>query len=95
MTKTTLSLARAKESFSECIRRAESGEPVLITRYGRPIAALVAARDLDDLTKYRSEKQQGTLLELMGVGKDLDEFVAELETAVEQRGPSRPGPDFE
>ncbi len=36
----TVSQARAK--FAELIRRAEAGKPVIITRRGRPVAALHA-----------------------------------------------------
>ncbi len=38
--KRTLSIARAKARFAEFVRRAESGETVVLTRHGRPVAQL-------------------------------------------------------
>ena len=38
-----IAIAEAKAQFAELIRRAEAGEAVEITRYGRPVARIVAA----------------------------------------------------
>lgn len=38
-----ISVADAKARFSDLIRRAEAGETVELTRYGRPVARIVAA----------------------------------------------------
>lgn len=35
-------IAEAKKSFADLIRRAEAGEEIELTRYGRPVARLVA-----------------------------------------------------
>ena len=35
-----LSIARAKAGFAEAVRRAESGETIVLTRHGRPVARL-------------------------------------------------------
>ena len=37
-----LSTAQAKSRLADCLREAEHGEPVIITRNGNPVAALVA-----------------------------------------------------
>ena len=37
-----LSAAQAKSHLADCLRKAESGEAVIITRHGKPVAALVA-----------------------------------------------------
>ena len=37
-----LSAAQAKSRLADCLRKAERGESVIITRRGRPVAALVA-----------------------------------------------------
>lgn len=44
--KRTLPIAEAKARFAECVRRAEVGETIVLTRHGRPVARLapVAAR---------------------------------------------------
>jgi prevent-host-death family protein len=41
---TTISLAEAKAKLSELVERAASGETVCITRRGKPIAQITAAR---------------------------------------------------
>lgn len=38
-----IAIAEAKAQFAELIRRAEAGEEIELTRYGRPVAKLVAA----------------------------------------------------
>ena len=38
-----IAVADAKAQFSELIRRAEAGETVELTRYGRPVARITAA----------------------------------------------------
>jgi prevent-host-death family protein len=38
-----VAIADAKAQFAELIRRAEAGEAIELTRYGRPVARLVAA----------------------------------------------------
>lgn len=37
-----IAIAEAKAQFAELIRRAEAGEPVELTRYGKPVAQIVA-----------------------------------------------------
>lgn len=38
-----IAVGEAKAQFAELIRRAEAGEAIELTRYGRPVARLVAA----------------------------------------------------
>ena len=38
-----IAIAEAKAQFAELIRRAEAGEAIELTRYGRPVARLIAA----------------------------------------------------
>lgn len=38
-----IAIAKAKAQFAELIRRAEAGEAIELTRYGRPVARIVAA----------------------------------------------------
>lgn len=40
----TVSLAQAKAKLSEILNRVESGEDVVVTRHGRPIACISAVR---------------------------------------------------
>jgi antitoxin (DNA-binding transcriptional repressor) of toxin-antitoxin stability system len=38
-----IAIAQAKAKFADLIRKVEAGEPVIITRHGRPVAELRAA----------------------------------------------------
>lgn len=38
-----IAIAEAKAQFAELIRRAEAGEAIELTRYGRPVARIIAA----------------------------------------------------
>ena len=42
-TKMQIAIAEAKAQFAELIRRVEAGEAIELTRYGRPVARIVAA----------------------------------------------------
>jgi len=38
-----IAIAEAKAQFAELIRRAEAGEAIELTRYGRPVARIISA----------------------------------------------------
>jgi prevent-host-death family protein len=63
---TTVSAAKAKAEFSECIRRAEAGDPVVITRHGKAVVALVRADRLEQLERLRSAGPAAGLAGLAG-----------------------------
>ena len=69
-----LSVAEAKATFSERIRDVESGEPILITRHGRPVAALVRAEDAEQLERLRASGPGGGLASLAGGWEDSDDL---------------------
>ena len=48
----SISIAEAKAHLSDCIRQAEQGEPILNTRHGKPVAALVAASHLEHSSDF-------------------------------------------
>jgi prevent-host-death family protein len=70
-----ISLAEAKATLSECIRRVESGKTLLITRHGKPVAALVRAKDLENFERLKKAGPEGGLASLAGGWKDSEEFV--------------------
>ena len=61
-----LSVAEAKARFSDCIRSAELGEPIVITRHGRHVAALVRASELEHLERLRGLGPEAGLAGLAG-----------------------------
>jgi len=90
----TLPVAAAKAQFSECIRAAEAGNPVFITRHGQPVVALVAAEDVVQLMRLRAAREGGGLAFLAGRFAD-DDFADAIEEIVRTRTGPRPVPDLE
>ena len=78
----TISLAQAKSKLSECVRDVEGGKPVLITRHGKPVAALVNPKDLEHLERLKKAGPEGGLASLAGGWKDSEELVRILEGSV-------------
>jgi prevent-host-death family protein len=71
-------LAEAKATLSECIREVESGKSVLITRHGKPVAALVHPKHLDNLERLKKAGPQGGLASLAGGWEGSDELACLL-----------------
>ena len=70
-----ISLAEAKATLSECIRKVENGETVLITRHGKPVAALVQAEELENFERLKKAGPKGGLASLAGGWEDSEELV--------------------
>jgi len=89
MARKALSVAQAKATLSDAIRAVEGGETVIITRHGKPVAALVKPDEVDQLERLRSAgPRQG----LAGVAKGWsgsEELVQSIATA-SRRGRRRP-----
>jgi prevent-host-death family protein len=77
----TVSIATAKAMLSRWIRAAEDGQPIVITRHGRPVAALVRAEDLEHLDRLRAAGPEGGLASLAGGWEGSDELVTLVESA--------------
>lgn len=88
-----LSVSEAKATFSECIREVEAGSSVIITRHGRPVAALVRPDDLEQLDRLRKAGPEGGLASIAGGWKGSEELVRSLEESP-RRG-HREVPDLE
>lgn len=85
--KKNLSVAEAKATLSQCIRDVEGGDSLLITRHGKPVAALVPPGDLENLQRLRKAGPEGGLASLAGGWEGSDELVRLLDasTRVGQR----------
>lgn len=79
--KKKLSVAEVKAKFSEQIREVERGKPVLITRHGKAVAALVRAEDLEQLERLRAAGPKGGLASIAGGWEDSEDLVRILETS--------------
>jgi prevent-host-death family protein len=73
----TVTAAQAKSQLAECIRKAESGEAVIITRHGKPVAVLVAADRMASIAGWRG-RRGGGLAALAGGWKGSEDFVRTL-----------------
>jgi len=89
----TVSAAEAKARFSDCVRRAEGGDPVVITRHGKPVAALVPASALNQLRGLHSAGPEAGLAGVAGGWKGSDELVRAL--ARSRRTGSRQVPNLD
>jgi len=72
---TTVSAAKAKAEFAECIRKAEAGDPIVITRHGRAVVALVRADRLQQLERLGSAGPAAGLAGLVGGWRGSEELV--------------------
>jgi len=90
---TTVSAAKAKAEFADCIRKAEAGEPVVITRHGRAVVALVRADRLQQLERLGSAGPAAGLAGLAGGWRGSEELVRALAEArrTKARRVPRPG----
>ena len=75
----SIPLAEAKATLSECIREVEGGKSVLITRHGKPVAALVCPKDLDNLERLKKAGPEGGLASLAGGWEGSDELARLLD----------------
>ncbi len=88
----TLTAAEAKTHFAESLRLAEAGDVVEITRYGKPVAALVGARALEQFERLLAARPQQGMQSLVGRWDDGDELADEVDRVVAGRGPMREVP---
>ena len=70
-----MSAARVKAEFAECVRRAEAGEALVITRHGKAVAAIVAATSLKELERLKAAGPEAGLAGLAGGWKGSQELV--------------------
>jgi len=91
MTNRTVSEVKAK--LSEYIRSAELGEPVVITRHGQAVAAIVGPEELETLQRLRAAGPEGGLASVAGGWEDSHDLVRILETS--SRGGSRTSPPLD
>lgn len=87
---TTVTAAKAKAEFAACVRKAEAGDPVLITRHGKAVVALVRADRLQQLERLRAAGPAAGLAGLAGGWAGSEELVGLLNGS--RRSKTRRGP---
>lgn len=91
----TLGAAEAKSRFAAVLRLVEQGEIVVITRYGKPVAAMVGAEDLGRFERLKAATPEDGLAGLVGRWQAGDEIADEVDRLVASRRPSREPPGSE
>jgi prevent-host-death family protein len=64
-----ISVAEAKATFSDYVREVEAGSSLIITKHGKPVAALVRSTDLEHLERLRKQIHKADWPELRAAGK--------------------------
>jgi prevent-host-death family protein len=86
-------VAEAKAKFSKCIRQVETGPSILITRHGKPVAALVRPNELEHLERLRKAGPGSGLVSIAGGWEGSEELVKILDESL--RIGQRDVPDLE
>ncbi len=81
----TVSAAEAKTHFSNHLRASERGESIVITRHGKPVAALVPARDLPELERLRAAGPGAGLASVAGGWPGAATLVKRVRSVVRSR----------
>lgn len=81
MKNNTLSVAEAKAALSEAIRAVEAGTTVVITRHGKPVAALVKPEDVQKLETLRAAGPEQGLASVAGGWKGSEDLVSNIASA--------------
>jgi len=89
----TKTIAEAKAHLAECLRRAEDGEPIVLTRHGKPIAALVPIDLLEQLDRLRAAGPAGGLASVAGGWKGSEEVAEKAAEYGRTRGRKEPDLD--
>jgi prevent-host-death family protein len=90
----SISVAEAKATFSECIRQVEAGSPVLITRHGKLVAALVHPGELDHLERLRKAGPEGGLASIAGGWEGSEDLARVLNESARQGQREVPDPGY-
>ena len=87
------SIADAKAHLSSCIAQVEAGEPLMITRHGRAVVAMISADEWERLKIVQGAQRRG-LAALIGGWDDSDTLVEQVQAVVASRSMARPLPDL-
>ena len=62
----TTTVSKLKMSMSACLRQVKSGEELLITEHGRPVARLLPVTGIASLPEHLAEMEKNGLLKRAG-----------------------------
>lgn len=82
----SVSIAEAKATLSEVVNRVAFGhETVIISRHGRPVAAVVGIADVEELERLRAAQAPGSLAEIVGQWEGFEEIAPFIDEAYAAR----------
>ncbi|ETW94958.1 MAG: hypothetical protein ETSY2_48865 [Candidatus Entotheonella gemina] len=90
-----VTVAESTTHFAELLRLAETGEMCVITRDGKPVAALVGQELLEQMERLQAATPADGLAKLIGQWDDSEAFAEALDRVVETRSASGSPSDFE
>ena len=85
---TKIAASDAKAHFADCLRSAEKGETVVITRHGKAVAAIVPPDVLAQIERLRAAGPQAGLAGLAG-GWEGSEELADILDKIRRSPPRR------
>ena len=85
-----ITIAEARDQLSAHVRSAEHGTPVVVTRRGQAVAAIVSAEEFEQLERLRAAGPQAGLACLAGGWEGSEDLVRVLDAR--RRSPPRPSP---
>ncbi|MBA7686602.1 hypothetical protein ES703_95052 [subsurface metagenome] len=84
-----VNLAKAKSSLSEFTNRAAyTGEHIIITKRGKPFAAIISIEDLELLEKVQAGSPEDGLLGAVGMAPEFEEVAEKAMEAYKERAGS-------
>jgi antitoxin (DNA-binding transcriptional repressor) of toxin-antitoxin stability system len=83
-----VTLAQIEEDVAACLRSAEGGDTVLVTRNGKPVVAMISAGQTETSDRRQSAPGRRGLAALAGGWEGSDELVERI--AESRRTPGRP-----
>ncbi len=90
---TKVTAAEAKAKFAECLRSAEKGDSVVITRHGKDVAVLISPERHLQVQRIEASRKPGGLAALAGGWEGSDELYR-IVKRIRRTGP-RAAPKFE
>ncbi len=89
-----LPVAQLKRDFRAVLDAAERGEPTLVLRRGRPVAAILPAQEVAGRPLLAAPRRPGGLLALAGVLQDWETIDQDVAAIIRARAevPDRPPP---
>jgi prevent-host-death family protein len=86
MASVEISAAEAKAHFAACLKAAERGDALVITKHGRRVAAIVPATDLEQLRRLRVAGPRAGLASVAGGWRGSEDLVAAVQRLRRTRG---------